>query len=144
MSRVHIGLEPADDEPDERPDRLGQALIEIRDDETKHGRWWVVATAGESYVKAAIRRLAGKTDPPGVPGLRDVEGWEARPFPVVVEDKERWQLRVRYTAPAATLPSLTDEVAKVADAKAAAAFDKLRENVGPAEQPADPTDRFQP
>lgn len=93
MARVHIGLEPADDEPDERPDRLGQALLDIKGDPANHGRWWTVATAGESWVRAALRRLSGKVDPPGVPGMRDLAGWEAR----MAQVDSGWQLRVRYS-----------------------------------------------
>lgn len=129
---THIGREPVDDEPDERPDRLGRELIEIRDDPELHGKWWDVLTASRSTVLQGIRRLTGKTVPAGVPGLRDVEGWEARLAERTEDSGTVYKLRVRYTPP--KQPALLD------DKRADEAFGKLRDQ----QRPADPLEGFAP
>ncbi len=99
--RVHIGLEPIDDEPDEKPDRLGRELLSIVNDPEKHDQWWsVIYHHQRGYVTQAEGRLTGRVAN-RIAGVKDIRGWEARVRDVVEEDGTKMhRLIVKYSPPA--------------------------------------------
>lgn len=98
--RVHIGLTPIDDEPDEKPDRLGRELLKIVHDPEMHGKWFAIIDHHQrGYVTQAEGRLSGRVSN-RIAGVKDIRGWEARVVDFVEEDgSKRYQLRVRYSPP---------------------------------------------
>lgn len=99
----HIGLEPIDDEPDERPDRLGRELLSIVNDPDKHGRWFRAASGtSRSYLTAAEGRLTGRVAA-RIAGIPNIDGWQARVRTRDDNGTEVHELIVKYTPPATLL-----------------------------------------
>ena len=87
----------AADEPIERPNELGRALLRIAREHP--GEWRVVYESDNRarvvyFEGCLLGRAAGR-----VPGVTDIRGWDARCVPSDSTDG-MWELRVRYEGPA--------------------------------------------
>lgn len=85
---------PVDDEPEEKPDQLGRALIRIRREHP--GEWREVY---ETTTRATAVRIEGCLIGRGegrIAGASDIEHWEARLVERVEKDQTVYAVRVRW------------------------------------------------
>lgn len=90
-----------EDEPEEKPNELGRALLRIARENPDQ---WMAVYESENRSRVVyfegclIGRAAGR-----IPGVTNIEGWEARVVEhdpdAAHEDAPWWELRVRYSGP---------------------------------------------
>lgn len=85
---------PVDDEPEEKPDQLGRALIRIRREFP--GQWReVFETNNRSHAVRIEGCLIGRGEG-RIAGASDIEHWEARMVSRTEKDQTVYAIRVRY------------------------------------------------
>lgn len=89
---------PVSDEPPERPNELGRALLRIA---REHPTEWRCVYESDNrsrvvYLEGClVGRAAGR-----IPGVTDIRGWDARCVEVEHDGKPLWELRVKFEGPA--------------------------------------------